>query len=84
MNSSVVKRLVKGLGDGSHLRHVSGVKWKFGGRVELNSPVAQGLTKGLMPISSPRPFLQYLFSSSDSSSVSPESSHLLARQHIRS
>eukprot|EP00959_Pyramimonas_sp_CCMP1952_P187847 3927672-Pyramimonas_sp.AAC.1 len=50
-NSSVVKRLSKGLTDRFHLRHFSDVREKLGG--ELNSSVVEWLNKGLMSTSSP-------------------------------
>eukprot|EP00976_Prorocentrum_cordatum_P116901 1196228-Prorocentrum_minimum.AAC.13 len=51
LNSSVVKRLIKGLTDRFHLRHFSDVREKWGG--ELNSSVVEWLNKGLMAVSSP-------------------------------
>ena len=51
LNSSVLKRLIKGLTDRVHLRHVLDVRNKSRG--ESNLPVAKGLNKGLTSVLSP-------------------------------
>eukprot|EP00959_Pyramimonas_sp_CCMP1952_P093243 1951889-Pyramimonas_sp.AAC.1 len=52
LNSSVLKRRIKGLTDSSRRRHfLLGVRESFGG--ELNFPVGKGLIKGLTAVWSP-------------------------------